>query len=188
MTENTQEVLEKNEEADVADPSFLECLADAEDLIDKCPMRTMGCIGERMFHLSNGSVIFGLLLAETPDSFVLSYPTVLYNTDGKISGRLVMETIQTRMFKSSIVTMSKPSDIHRFYYFKFLMEGTVEVPSMLNGKRLERVISFMSAFKDKVPSEKKADDELVIEEGDDLEVNDDVPSIRIAPYRKKTRH
>lgn len=177
-----------NERDDTRDLSFLEYLASAEALIDKCPMKTPGNIGERMIHMTSGTVLFALVLAETSDSFIVSYPTVLTNNNGKVEGRLMMETHQSRLFKSCIVTISKPSDLHKYYYLRFLIEDLVEIPSVLTGKRLEHAYEFISSYKDKTlkTSENSVSKEdLETEEDKDF---DDVPSRMFAPYRKKTRH
>ena len=181
------------EERRVIDDSFLECLASAESLIDKCPMRSQGDLGERMIHLTSGTVLFAIILVETLDSFIISYPATLTNTNGKVSGRLMMDTLQSRLFKSCIVTISKPADLHKYYYLRFLMEDLAEVPSVFNNERLEAVLDFLNLHEQKetpVKEPRKSKVELLEEEDDDEEPSgyDDVPSRMFAPYRKKTRH
>lgn len=197
MTDSNKAVEENKSESEgnhLPDASFLECLARAEALIDKCPMRVVGGIGERMIHLTSGVVLFALVLVETPDSFIVSYPSVLTNTDGRVTGRLMMETTQSRLFKSCIVTISEPSELHKFYYLRFLLEDLEEIPSVLTGKRLESVYDFLSLHKNKNPvanttNSNNSDnpEEESSEEGEDRGY-DDVPSGMLAPYRKKTRH
>jgi hypothetical protein len=195
MTENVKAALEENEDADEVDSSFLEYLAAAEDLVNKCPMRTPGDLGIRMMHLTNSTVIFGMILVETPDSFIVAFPsTLVRGNNGRVNGRLIMETTQTRFLKSSIITISKPSDIHMYYYLRFLIEDSSEIPAMLSGKRLAKAYSFMSSFRDKTlsesqskPGETSADEPEELEHDEDRDF-DDVPSRIFAPYRKKTRH
>lgn len=193
MTEQTNSGIKKdvgNEDLKTQDHSFLECLANAEALIDKCPMRSPGELGERMIHLTSGVVLFAIVLVETADSLIVSHPTVLVSNNGRVTGRLMMDTLQSRLFKSCIVTLSKPSELHKYYYLKFLMEDLAELPAVLTDKRLSKSFKFLADYKEKAGESEPV--EVVPEEGE-FEgerdpVYDEVPSRKFALYKKRTIH
>jgi hypothetical protein len=188
MNNNPGSDLEKSEgdRNTTADTSFLEYLAKAEALIDKGPMRIPGNLGERMIHLTSGTVLFALVLAEVNDSFIVSYPSVLTNDNGRVTGRLMMDVTQARLFKSCIVTTSEPSELHKYYYLRFLLEDLDEIPAIFTGKRLESVLEFLSTHKDKNTQNQSND--LEEDSKEDSKEYGEIPLSRVTPYRKKTRH
>ena len=65
-------------------------------------------IRARCFHLVGGTVIFGVCIAELPDSFLVSSPAVLTSTEGEVEGKAIGSSNIIRLIKSGVSFVSIP--------------------------------------------------------------------------------
>lgn len=151
MTEALTEQTAINEEVE-DQPSFLGYAHMVEDLLDPYPLSKEGEVGDRMISFTSGKIAFAIVLTETRDSFLLAHPvTLLHSDDGGIHGRVMCPKPVTRVFKSSVLYVSQPLDLHRFVYLKFLMEDLKELPPLLEGKRLESAVKYLQWYRKEHP-------------------------------------
>ena len=132
--------------------SFLGYADMAGALLDPHPLSKEGEVGDRMFSFVSGKVAFAILLAETKDSIIIAHPiTLFHNNGGNVEGRVMCPKPVTRIFKSSLMYISQPLDLHRFIYLKFLMEELKELPALLEGARLESAIQYLTWYRKEHP-------------------------------------
>ncbi|MNK09940.1 hypothetical protein D3C87_279490 [compost metagenome] len=77
-------------------------------------------IRARCFHLIGGSVIFGICIAELPDSYLVSTPAVLTSNNGDVDAKAVGASNVVRLAKAGTSFISLPADDHKFYYYRWL--------------------------------------------------------------------
>lgn len=77
-------------------------------------------IRARCFHLIGGSVIFGMCVAELPDSYLIAIPAVLTSNNGEVDGKSVGASNIIKLMKAGTSFMSLPTDEYKFYYFRWI--------------------------------------------------------------------
>lgn len=100
-------------------PSFLD---EVESLFTVSPM--LHGIGDRLILFTNSAIpsVMAVVIAETLDSFVVCVPlTLKAGADGNTQVKTPLAGAIGRFMKSSIFSISNPSDEQRFYYYTVLL-------------------------------------------------------------------
>lgn len=140
----------------------------------------------RCFSLSSGRVIFGMLLRELEDSYIVGMPTVLVGDKDGVRGKSVVSEPTIRLFKSTLAFTCTVSDEYKSVYYRHVLDKH----EAKGGALTDAQAAEMQVVLDKQTVKGKALVELLTsQEGDDdndtrhYDCNKDY-----APYNKKTRH
>jgi hypothetical protein len=96
-------------------------------------------VGDRCFSLLGGRVIFGLLIGEIEDSFLVALASSLVSTDGIIDGKLLTTSPVIRLFKNGVAFMSIPESEHRVLYYKHILRLTEYLPEFFTPERFAKI-------------------------------------------------
>lgn len=144
------------EEVSPVNPSFLEYQGLIKSLLSIYPVGEEP-VGDRMISLANGKMIFGIVLAETSDSFIVARPTILISEEdgSSVEGKLIASSPIVRFLKNSACFVAIPDVSHRCHYYKFLLKIKDRSPNLLEGNRLRAILEFLEK-NDSITSHKKS--------------------------------
>lgn len=138
----------------------------------------------RCFSLSSGRVIFGMLLRELEDSYIVGMPTVLVGDKDGVRGKSVVSEPTIRLFKSTLAFLCTVSDEYKSVYYRHVLDKH----EAKGGALTDAQAAEMQAVLDRQPAKGKALVELLTsQDGDDDTAHYDCAK-DYAPYNKKTRH
>lgn len=138
----------------------------------------------RCFSLSSGRVIFGMLLRELEDSYIVGMPTVLVGDKDGVRGKSVVSEPTIRLFKSTLAFTCTVSDEYKSVYYKHVLDTY----GAKGGALTDTQAAEMQGVLNKQTVKGKALVELLTsQEGDDDSAHYDCAK-DYAPYNKKTRH
>lgn len=103
-------------------------------------------VGDRCFSLLGGKVIFGILLAELPDSFLVALASSLVSDGKEISGKLLTASPVMRLFKYGIAFMTTPELEHKFYYYRHISQLAWKMPGFFNPERMAEIEKTIAAW------------------------------------------
>jgi hypothetical protein len=128
--------------------SFLGYVNQFISLVNPAPMADEA-LGDRMITLATGKVIFGMVVAESSDSFLVLYPVGLARVkeDSEVFGKLFSTTPQARVLKSSVVMISEVDDEHRYHYFKFIVDQEEKASKLFDKQHWEKIVSVVGNYK-----------------------------------------
>lgn len=138
-------------------------------------------VGDRLFALSNGKIVFALVIAETYDSFLVFNPLFLIRNKetGEVGGKRLLSGENARLMKSSIVAMSQPDTEHRYYYYKLLQELDLESSGLLSPIQLQAIREVVYDYESKQSSQGATDSDENEDEGPKLWPNPTSYSSRV---------
>lgn len=155
-------------------------------------IRDMGClvrsepiarddVGDRCFSLLGGRVIFGLLLGEFHDSFLVALASSLVSDGRDIEGKLMTASPVIRLFKNGVAFMSVPEPEHRYYYYRHISRLTGMMPGFFNAERTAKIEKTISDWNERMKLNRfnSPSDSAQEEEGS---------PVLFAPYDSTTRH
>lgn len=137
----------------------------------------------RCFSLSSGRVIFGMLLRELEDSYIVGMPTVLVGDKDGVRGKSVVTEPTIRLFKSTIAFTCTVSDEYKSIYYRHILDKH----EAKGGALTDAQAAEMQEVLDLHPVKGKALAELLTSQSDGDTAHYDC-SRDFAPYNKKTRH
>lgn len=105
-----------------------------------------GQIKARVFHLLGGSAVFGMILGEIDDSFMVGLPCQLVSENGKVNGKPFARGKVIRLVRNSVSFVTIPDGEHKAYYFKWLQKQFVNLPSFFSQERRDIVNDFVYAY------------------------------------------
>lgn len=125
-------------------------------------------VRDRCFHLLSGGAIFGMLIGELSDSFLVSNSCQLVSESGKVSGKPFARSKIIRLFRNSIAFISVPDKEHRYYYFNWLKKQFEGQEEFFNKDRRDIIEKYVYAYANSKPKVSQTaapeDDELPVEE------------------------
>lgn len=119
-------------------------LSEVESLLNTKPLASDD-VGDRCFSLLGGRVIFGLLVGEVHDSFLVALASTLISNDGRIEGKLLTASPVIRLFKNGVAFMSTPELEHRYLYYRHITQLTGSLPEFFNSERMAKIESLVAA-------------------------------------------
>lgn len=141
-------------------------------------------IVSRCFSLSSGRVIFGMLLRELDDSYIVGMPTVLVGDKDGVRGKSLVSEPTIRLFKSTLAFTCTVSTEYKSVYYRHVLD----VYQAKGGALTDAQVAEMRAVLHAQPIKGKALVELLTsQDGDDDLAHYSGPR-DFAPYNKKTRH
>lgn len=103
-------------------------------------------VGDRCFSLLGGRVIFGIVLGELVDSFLVALASTLVNNGKEVEGKLITATPVIRLFKSGVAFVSTPELEHRYLYYRHISGLTERMPGFFNPERVAKMKAVASAW------------------------------------------
>lgn len=164
---------------------FLGSMPEMQFLFNPYPV--MAGIGDRMIGLGPNTVVFGVVVMETPEELIVCHPTTLVRDDsGDVTGKLMVGTPLMKMYKSSVMSVSEPDRQHRSYYYSFLLSlGKSLYPPLFNEQRLDSMRSFVGKYE----SHSKLRREPVKVELTKMEaLENGEPHFEVIPYESNVKH
>ena len=165
-------------------PSFLD---EIESLFTVSPM--LHGIGDRLILFTNSAIpsVMAIVIAETPDSFVVCVPlTIKTSADGTTQVKTPLAGAIGRFMKSSIFSISNPSDEQRFYYYTVLLhEGNFDFlpKDIFDENRRDLMTAFLESQEGNFEVEQKA--EATPKSSSGL---GSYPPHAVIPHRGKRKH
>lgn len=89
--------------------------------------------------LSNGRVVFGMVLHELSDSYLVAMPAILVNDDGVIRGKSMVSEPLIRIFKSNMLFYSSCSEKHLPAYHLYLYERVKLLQGLVRQEALKEI-------------------------------------------------
>ena len=158
-------------DANLSDPNFLEYLRIYEPLLNLTPMSNVEDIGDRLFALNNGKVIFAAVITELPDSFIVAYPASLVSTDGIVDGKPMTLTPTMRLLKSGVTALSEVDEVHRYYYLRYLARMGPGLPQVFTSEKMRYINEYVSTAEKNDPDKKASKSpKTQVESGEEIEV------------------
>lgn len=112
----------------------------------------------RCFHLIGGTVIFGLCIAELPDSYLAATPSVLTSSNGDVEGKGIGASEVIRLKKSGISFVSLPTDEHKYYYYRWLKRRHKYECDIFTQERREIIDKFLYTYENRNSTSKSSQD------------------------------
>jgi len=126
------------------------------------------------------AVIFGCLIQELADSFLVALPMVIQvNEEGESQGKLTPKCRVARFFKAQIESVTMPTGQQRYFYSKALIEHQDTAKDFLTSERISHLEEWISNFEEEQPDQVRFNIGEVLgltEESDSVKVNWDMPS------------
>lgn len=138
-------------------------------------------IGDRCFSLLGGRVVFGILLAELPDSFLVALASSLVSDGNTVEGKLLTASPVIRLFKNGVAFMSTPEPEHRYYYYRHINQLRDKMPGFFNPTRVEKIEATIALWADKDRSGR-------LNSSSGSTGRDEVNPDLFSPYVSTTRH
>jgi hypothetical protein len=187
MSEEKQDVLTEVLELEVKDENVVDkedpipgyiaeafLLANPASYIPKSVL-----LNERCFIMPE-AVIFGCLIQELSDSFLVALPMVIQvNAEGESQGKLTPRCRVARFFKAQLESVLMPTSQQRYFYSKALVEHLDVAEDFLTPERVAHLEEWIKNFEEEQPDKVLFDisGELgLTEESDSVRVNWDMPS------------
>lgn len=164
---------------------FLGSIPELQMLFNPYPI--MSGIGDRMIGLSNGKMIFAIVVMETPEELIVCYPASLFREpDDSITGKLMVGATFTKIYKSNTTSICEVEAVHKLSYYSFLLSFKDRLnKSIFSKQRLD----LMESFVRKYGSTTKTQRVLVKPDIDKLEAADSgVPHFEVIPYQSDVKH
>lgn len=129
-------------EVDEAHTELPEFVVQIQELTTDGPPKD-GVVNERCFSMDSGKIIFAILLAELPDSFLVGLASSLGVVNGEVEGRLISNNPVMRLMKSSIGFVVKLEPDHKFHYYKHISTHAEKMPEFFSRSRVEVIKTFL---------------------------------------------
>jgi hypothetical protein len=121
------------------------------------------------------AVIFGCLLQELADSFLVALPMVIQvNNDGESQGKLTPRCKVARFFKTQIESITIPTGQQRYFYSKALLEHQETNEEFLTPERIQHLEEWMANFEEEFP------DKVLFNIGEELGLTEEEDSVTVS--------
>lgn len=150
VQESKDKILIEQGDADKKLPEYLKVAAELSLSISLSDDE----VRDRVFHLINGTVVFGICIAELPDSFLIASPSQLISEDGRIDGKAFSSAKIIRLIRSGVAFMAIPTTEHRYYYYRWLKQQFTTLPDFFSQDRRDIISEFVYAYENRSQSKK----------------------------------
>jgi hypothetical protein len=117
-------------------------------------------VRDRAFHMLTGSVVFGMLVAELTDSFLIAASCILISENGKVDGKPFARAKILRMMKTSVAFISAPEPEHKNYYYKWLKKQYTSLPSFFSQGRRDIIDNFVYNYENRSKPIEQNEDQI----------------------------
>lgn len=180
VTTEIEEQEVPNENVTINEDSVPGYIAESFLLADPSPHSPASVLlNERCFIMPE-AVIFGCLIQELPDSFLVALPMVIQiNAEGQSRGKLTPKSRIARFFKAQLESVILPTPQQRYFYSLALLEHQEIALDFLTPDRVKHLEDWVKNFEEEEPEKVtfnlKEELELT-EEPTSVKVNWDMPS------------
>jgi hypothetical protein len=121
-----------------------------EVAVEQTSRESLDDLDIRCIRTITGEAVFAIVLKELPDSFLVGAPIKLVsNPDNSFAAIPLSPIGYIRIFKTSLFSYSKVTDLYRYWYFKYLNTGSGGrklIPELLSDVVLKLISEYTRTF------------------------------------------
>lgn len=91
--------------------------------------------------------LFGFLVEETPDAFMVLLPASLARDEGGVKATQIIASPLARLMKSSVGIMSLPTPVQTLYYLSLMTKQMKTCPGFFTQTRISQITSLIELLK-----------------------------------------